>query len=284
MAPLLSILIPTYNREAYIEQCIASVLEQPFSDFEIIISDNASTDRTCEIIQNIQAGEPRIKLLRQPSNMGPVPNWKTCLDAASGRFIHWLWSDDYVDASFYGEWNSFQQQSGNAGKMFCCATNYDDCGDISPAYRYPSDSYSWKELIQKLLDFPAIPVSPAAYVLPAAAVRKHFYNRIPANGSIDCVGRAIGVDFLMVAGTLRDLGTVHLCPKPMVFFRKHMQSISVLEIDSLHVHYIYALLWFLLQSHTGIPWRKRWKLYKKIKRMNHPSLTDAGKKLVLKFF
>ena len=71
----------------------------------------------------------------------------------------------------------------------------------------------------------------------------------------------------------------------MVFFRKHMQSISVIENDTtLHVHYIYALLWLLLQSPTCIPWHKRWKIYKKIKRMNHPALTDAGRKLLLKIF
>lgn len=94
--PKLSILVPTYNYAAYLPQALQSVLTQDFSDFELIISDNASTDNTAEIIQMFLERDTRIRYIRQPQNYGMVANWNLCLQEARGEYVYFLFADDFL--------------------------------------------------------------------------------------------------------------------------------------------------------------------------------------------
>ncbi|TXH31566.1 MAG: glycosyltransferase family 2 protein [Burkholderiaceae bacterium] len=94
--PTLSILIPTYNYGHYIEKAIHSVLKQDFQDFELIISNNCSEDDTQDRVARIADQDNRIKLYKQPYNLGMVGNWNWCLNAARGEFILFLFADDYL--------------------------------------------------------------------------------------------------------------------------------------------------------------------------------------------
>lgn len=95
-APTLSILIPTYNYGHYIEKAIHSVLKQSFEDFELIVSDNYSEDDTQERVARIAKQDNRIRLYKQPYNLGMVGNWNWCLNAARGEFVLFLFADDYL--------------------------------------------------------------------------------------------------------------------------------------------------------------------------------------------
>jgi glycosyltransferase involved in cell wall biosynthesis len=90
--PTVSVIIPSYNHEKYVEECIRSVLNQTYQDFEIIITDDASTDRTVEIIESIS--DPRIKLFKHSKNMGVCIAANNCIIHSSGKYIAWLSSDD----------------------------------------------------------------------------------------------------------------------------------------------------------------------------------------------
>lgn len=92
--PVVSVAIPVFNGEPYLAQAIESVLGQTFNDFELIICDNASSDRTIEIAQSY--ADPRIRILRSPTNIGFGPNWNRCLGEASGRYIKILPHDDLL--------------------------------------------------------------------------------------------------------------------------------------------------------------------------------------------
>ena len=95
-SPKVSILIPVYNREAFIAACVQSALEQTFTDFEIIIVDNASTDTTWKICQQIAEQDKRIRIFRNERNIGPVRNWRRCIEEARGVYGKILWSDDLI--------------------------------------------------------------------------------------------------------------------------------------------------------------------------------------------
>src|SRR5260370_3152132 len=73
--PKVSIGLPVYNGEQFLESALNSLLSQTFGDFELIISDNASTDRTKEIAQSIAAMASRVRYSRNLQNMGLVPNF-----------------------------------------------------------------------------------------------------------------------------------------------------------------------------------------------------------------
>lgn len=92
---LISIIIPIYNREAFIEECINSVFSQTYQNFEIILIDDGSTDGTLKICEKLTEKDSRIKLFKQEH--GGVSNARNVgLDAAQGEFIFFLDSDDVI--------------------------------------------------------------------------------------------------------------------------------------------------------------------------------------------
>ena len=100
-SPEISIGLPVYNGEKYIKYAIDSVLKQNFSNFELIISDNASNDGTAKICSEYAKNDCRIKYIRQEKNIGAIPNFKFVLDKASGRYFKWLAHDDYIESVNY---------------------------------------------------------------------------------------------------------------------------------------------------------------------------------------
>ncbi len=93
-APRVSVLIPTYNYGRFLWQAIESVLAQDFTDFELIISDDHSSDESAEIIAEFARRDPRIRACVQPRNLGMVANWNWCLREARGDYIKYMFGDD----------------------------------------------------------------------------------------------------------------------------------------------------------------------------------------------
>lgn len=98
--PLVSIGMPVYNGERTVCAAIDSVLSQSWKDWELVISDNASTDRTAEICMAYAAGEPRIRYLRQPMNLGAPRNFRKVLDESRGELFMWAAADDRRSPDF----------------------------------------------------------------------------------------------------------------------------------------------------------------------------------------
>ena len=92
--PTISIGLPVYNGERYLAKSIESLLSQSFGDFELIISDNASTDRTGEICRDFAARDKRIRYYRNEVNLGAAPNYNRVFELASGRYFKWAAHDD----------------------------------------------------------------------------------------------------------------------------------------------------------------------------------------------
>ncbi|OYV49269.1 MAG: hypothetical protein B7Z77_08440 [Acidocella sp. 20-58-15] len=94
LPPKVSIGMPAYNGGDYIEAAIKSLLAQTAGDFELIISDDASSDGTQAICEAYAALDPRIIYIRQPRNIGPGPNFMFVLKRARGPFFMWAAQDD----------------------------------------------------------------------------------------------------------------------------------------------------------------------------------------------
>lgn len=93
-APRVSIGMPVYNGERFIQKAVNSLLEQTMPDFELIISDNASTDRTEAICRAYENQDARIKYIRQSTNLGAGVNFRFVLEEAIGQYFMWAASDD----------------------------------------------------------------------------------------------------------------------------------------------------------------------------------------------
>ena len=92
--PKVSILVPVYNGEPYLSECLDSVLAQDFADFELLISDDGSKDRSPQIIAEYAERDSRIRWWRNKQNLGIGGNWNACLRAAQGKLIKFMLQDD----------------------------------------------------------------------------------------------------------------------------------------------------------------------------------------------
>ena len=98
--PTVTIGLPVYNGEAFLARALDSLLGQTFGDFEIIISDNASTDGTEAICRSYAATDLRIQYLRNPENLGAAENYNRVFRLASGRYFKWASHDDMCAPQF----------------------------------------------------------------------------------------------------------------------------------------------------------------------------------------
>jgi glycosyltransferase involved in cell wall biosynthesis len=95
-APKISVCIDSFNYGRFLSEAIESVLRQTFADFEIVISDDCSTDDSFEIAKRYAADESRIRVLRNQRNLGMIRNRNVCLSQARGEYVKWLHADDFL--------------------------------------------------------------------------------------------------------------------------------------------------------------------------------------------
>lgn len=99
-SPKVSIGLPVYNGERYLSEAIESVRSQEFTDFELLISDNASTDSTWEICRHYARMDRRIRLHRNDHNIGAIANFDLVLRKSTGRYFAWTAHDDLLHPKF----------------------------------------------------------------------------------------------------------------------------------------------------------------------------------------
>lgn len=98
--PTVSIGLPVYNGSKYLEESVDSILRQSFDDFELIISDNASTDSTHDICRSIAHRDERVRLSRFERNLGASANYNYVFGQASGTYFKWAAHDDMLKPDF----------------------------------------------------------------------------------------------------------------------------------------------------------------------------------------
>jgi hypothetical protein len=94
--PKVSILVPVYNAGPFLATCLDSILAQHFTDYELLISDDGSTDGTAALIESYAARDPRIRWWQNPRNLGLTRNHNLCLREARGEFIKFVHQDDKI--------------------------------------------------------------------------------------------------------------------------------------------------------------------------------------------
>jgi len=113
--PKVSIGMPVYNGEKFVRDAINFILAQTFTNFELIISDNASSDSTEFICREYVNRDPRIKYIRQNKNMGAAANFQFVLDEAVGDYFMWAAADDKWLPAFISECYAVLEKDINIG-------------------------------------------------------------------------------------------------------------------------------------------------------------------------
>ncbi len=123
-----SVVIPVFNCEKYIEETVSSVLRQTFSNFEIIIVNDASTDRTPEILQGLKKKDERIKVIDQQENMGVAQARNKAFEYCRGDFIALLDADDFWFETKLQKQLELQEKT-DADLVYCSYAIINESGD-----------------------------------------------------------------------------------------------------------------------------------------------------------
>jgi len=123
--PRVSIVVPAYNGETFIGEAIDSALAQSFTDFELVVVDDRSTDATVEIVR--RRGDSRLRIVVNEMNLGLGANWNKALAEARGEFIKLLPQDDILSPDCIRRQVAAFDDPGNASVVLvCCARNIVD--------------------------------------------------------------------------------------------------------------------------------------------------------------
>ena len=136
-APRLTIGLPVYNGEQYLAESIDALLGQTYQDFELIISDNASTDGTAEICQRYAQQDSRVRYIRQPVNIGLAPNHNAVVEQARGELFKWAASDDLYACELVERCVDALDQYPDVVLAHSWSARIDGSGSVTHAYKYP---------------------------------------------------------------------------------------------------------------------------------------------------
>lgn len=98
--PRVSIGVPVYNGAKFLTATLNSILAQTFTDFEVILCDNGSTDSTPQICDDYAARDSRVRVWRSPKNLGPAANYNKCFALSRGELFKWQAGDDVIAPTF----------------------------------------------------------------------------------------------------------------------------------------------------------------------------------------
>ena len=99
---ILSVIVPIYNSEKYLDQCISSICNQTYENLQIILVNDGSTDHSLEICLEYQERDPRIKVVSQ-ENKGLMEARKYGIESSTGEVIGFVDSDDWIESDMYSQ-------------------------------------------------------------------------------------------------------------------------------------------------------------------------------------
>jgi len=140
--PRLTIGLPVYNGEKYVAESLEALLGQSFPDFELIISDNASTDSTGDICRRYEERDSRVRYFRQPKNIGLAPNHNFVAEQARGELFKWASNDDLYAGDLLERCIDALDKYPDVVLAHSWTAKVDDSGTVIKAFEYPLNTAS----------------------------------------------------------------------------------------------------------------------------------------------
>src|SRR5262245_44896971 len=134
--PLLTIGVPVFNGARFLRQCLDSLLSQSFTDFILVISDNASTDVTRDIAESYARADWRVRYHRHAKNMGMYPNFNFVLRSAESKYVKLAHADDCWSPSMVGDTIRQLESDSSIALCYPMMTMIDSDGNNTARYEY----------------------------------------------------------------------------------------------------------------------------------------------------
>ena len=131
--PAVSVCLPVYNGERFLAQAIQSVLEQSYTDFELLIIDDCSTDSSPEIIERFALSDKRIRRLKNNQNLGLFENYNECMRQASGRYIKLFAQDDIFHPAILEKMVGVLETKQEVALVTCAKEWVNEAGEVIEA-------------------------------------------------------------------------------------------------------------------------------------------------------
>ncbi|RED96627.1 glycosyltransferase family 2 protein [Marinoscillum furvescens] len=130
MQPLLTIGVPVYNEEKFIRATLDSLLSQSFKDFNLIVSDNCSTDYTYEIAKEYAKKDDRVTVVKQEENIGVIDNFISVLKRAKSKYFMWAGGHDIFESHYFKEGVEYLEQNPESVLAYPNTVFFDESGTL----------------------------------------------------------------------------------------------------------------------------------------------------------
>ena len=257
MEPLVSILIPVFNRENFIEECIRSALTQTYTNIEVVVVDNASNDGTWAICERIATSDQRVKIFRNDLNVGPVRNWICCAKEAKGELSKILFSDDYLELTCLCEMVPYLNDR-EVAFVYCAARIGKSIKESAITYSCVDSSRVKSTQYLNLVLSGKAPVSPGAVLIRTSDLLKNLHVTFPTSTPRQFERNGAGPDVMIMLLTALSYPFVANISKPLVYFRAHAGSFSVANINNDVVKGYRSALSYYLFNRIG---KRSWYIY-----------------------
>ncbi|OQX54108.1 MAG: glycosyl transferase [Candidatus Cloacimonas sp. 4484_209] len=227
--PKVSILIPVYNRDNLIMETLESAVNQTYKNIEVIVVDNKSTDNTFEIVKEFAKLHPNVKVYQNEENIGPVRNWRRCLDYATGEYVKILWSDDLIAPDFIEKTLPYLMDHEDVGFVFTgVEVFFHRTGRKEKIHFFGNTNiYDTKKYIENSLLGGPVPGSPGSALFRRKDLEENLLLDIPNKFSIDFKMHAIGNDVLIYLLTANKYPKFAFINEKLSFFRAWEGSITL---------------------------------------------------------
>jgi glycosyltransferase involved in cell wall biosynthesis len=242
--PMISILIPVYNREELVVRTIESAINQTYENIEVIAVDNKSTDKTYDVLKEYAKKYPNVKVYQNEENLGPVRNWKKCLEESSGDYIKILFSDDWIEENFVEECMEILSANDDVGFVFTTTLIHQgDKEKIFYDFSNESGLYATDVFIKGSLYGGNFPVSPCNALFRRLDVENNLILEIPNEFGFDFKKLGAGNDlliFLLTASIYHYFGYIS---EPLTHFGAPSDSITI--SNDVSMYYVTAKEYFV---------------------------------------
>lgn len=205
---LISVIIPVYNTEAWLETAVRGVLRQSYTELEMILVDDGSTDGSAALCEALAAQDPRIRLIRQP-NGGVSRARNTGLDAASGRFIVFIDSDDWIEEE-YLETLMREREAQESTLCVCGFAEHRGEKTVLPTEGQARKRYAARDfLLATLREENGLRFSSCGWLIPAEPAKRERFAE----------GMIYGEDALYICCLLKQAASVAFAPDTLYHYR-----------------------------------------------------------------
>lgn len=234
--PLVSILMTSYNREKYLGEAIESVLGSTYQNWELIIVDDQSKDRTVEIAKEYEKKDRRIKVYINEKNLGDYPNRNKAASYAKGKYLKYVDSDDLIYPYGLELLVNFMEQFPEAGYGLCSIPPFKD--QVFPIFLTPEEAYR-SYYFRNSGIFDRAPLS--------AIIKKETFDKVGGFSGKQHIG-----DFELWHVLSRYFGVV-LMPQGMVWYREHPGQQMEANRTDYYVLYKYIFISLKFLEHSECP-------------------------------